>query len=183
MPIISGGGGSGGGGATIVYDSGYIAGAQASIDTGAGGIAGGHGTLTVIGFLRSSAAATSANITLTFNNDGTALYNVSRVQNVSATVGGATVALGTSLNIGDCPAASATANVFGAFWMSIPAYDSTANFKSGVALASFAQSPVGSSGNDAQAFSYQSLAAITRLAITNTGNWVAGSRLIITGSQ
>jgi hypothetical protein len=178
-------GSAGAGGLIVLYDSGYLGVDSASIDTGAGGIATGHFTIMCIAYLRSTAAVTSDNIVMTLNNDSSALYDVNRIQNVNTIVSGASVALGTSANIGDAPGASTTANVFGAWRLTVPAYDNTSNFKGGMAEAGAAQSPVASSIQDRTTFSYQSTTAISRMKLApGTGpNWKAGSRLVIYGVQ
>lgn len=178
-------GSAGAGGLLVLYDSGYL-GATGALDTGAGGIASGHFCLIVVAYLRSDAAGVASdNVNVIFNNDSSSLYNVNRIRNTNATLSGASTALAAFLNLGTSPAATSTANVFGAFTMTVPAYDGTSNFKTGTAESSATQSPVASSLHDRHAFSYQSTAAISRLKLSpNAGTgYVAGSRLIVYGAQ
>ncbi len=167
----------------VLYDSGYLGADAASIDTGAAGIASGHFCLYVVGYLRSTSATVSDNIIMIFNNDSSALYDVNRIQNINTSVTGASVSQGTSLNMGDCPGASAPAHTFGSLSMNIPAYDNTSNWKTGDASSSATQSTVGNNAQSRQTFVYESTSAISRLKITCGANWLAGSRLVIYGTQ
>ena len=183
MPIErSGGGGGSAAGLIKLFDSGYLGADAASIDTGAGGIASGHFALQCFGYLRSSAANTSDNVLLTFNNDSSALYDVNRIQNANTTVTGASVSLGTSANIGNIPGSLAPAHTFGNFLLNVPAYDGSANFKSCQAFGGATQSTVANNNQNIQSAVYESTTAISRLAIVAAGgNLVAGSRLVIFG--
>src|SRR5215471_4424156 len=70
---ISGSGGAGG--LITLYDSGYLGGSAASIDTGAGGIASGHFCLVVLLYVRTDRAAIADNLTIIANNDSGANYD------------------------------------------------------------------------------------------------------------
>lgn len=179
-------GSAGAGGLLVLYDSGYLGAPAATLDTGAGGIASGHFCFLAVAYLRSSAAGVAAeNVLAKFNNDSSALYNVDRIRDQGGTVTGAVASLGTSLNIGIMPAATATANTFGPWSMLAPAYDGTSNFKTGEANSGAAQGTSASSIQDRHMWSYQSTSAISRLALTSTSgaNFLAGSRLIVYGLQ
>lgn len=179
-------GSAGAGGLLVLYDSGYLGAPAATLDTGAGGISSGHFCFLAVGYLRSSAAGVaSENIIAKFNADSSALYNVDRIRDVGGTITGAAAALGTSLNIGVMPAATATASTFGAWSMLCPAYDGTSNFKTGEASSGASQSVTASEVQDRHMWSYQSTSAISRLALTSPSgaNFLAGSRLIVYGLQ
>jgi hypothetical protein len=170
-------------GLPVLYDSGYLPADAAQIDTGAAGIAQGHFALLVEAVLRSTTASTNDNITLIFNNDSGLLYDLNRIQNVNGTVTGASVSQGAGMNIGTVPAATSPAGAFGCFTMKIPAYDNPNNWKTGEATSSAAQSTVANNIQSRQTFLYESIVPISRLKITCTANWLAGSRLVIYGMQ
>lgn len=179
-------GAAGAGGLIVLYDSGYLGADAASIDTGAGGVAAGHFCLVIVAFLRSTAPVTADNVLMTLNNDASALYNASRVQNLTNVVTGLSQALTTNALIGDCPSANATGQLFGSLIGYMPAYDGAANFKAGNFESNAAQSPTGSSIINLNAITYQSTTAISRVKIvpgTGGANWKAGSRLVIYGAQ
>lgn len=181
---ISGSGGAGG--LIVLYDSGYLGGSAASIDTGAGGIASGHFCLHIIAYLRVDTAVGSDNVLATFNNDSSALYDWARVQTISSAVSDGAASLGTSALLGNCPGTSAAAHIFGSLVVTIPAYDGTTNYKQGSAVAGVAEDVTGNSNVSAIGFCYQSASAISRMKIvpgTAGKNFVAGSRLVVYGLQ
>lgn len=175
---------SGSGGLTVLYDSGYLGANQASIDTGAGGIASGHFSLLIVAYLRSTAAVSSDNVLAVFNNDASAVYNASRIQSGGGAVAGLAQSLATSALIGNCPAASDTAKVFGALRGIMPAYDGTTNFKSGVFESGSATDVAGNQNNTATGISYESATAISQIKLvpgTGGASFLAGSRLVVYG--
>lgn len=183
-------GSSGAGGLITLYDSGYLGGSQASIDTGAGGIAAGHFCLVALLYGRTDdAGQNQSNVNATFNNDAAGAYSLVRLRAIgpSATAPAVAVTAGaTSVQLGVIPSASAAANLFGNAEFMIPAYDGTANYKSGNGTSGSVPAVAG--GNQIQdryAFTYASTAAISRLKIVsaNGGNFVAGTRLVIYGTQ
>lgn len=181
---ISGAGGAGG--LIVLYDSGYLGASAASIDTGAGGIAAGHFCLLIIAYLRVDTAVSNDNVLATFNNDASALYNASRIQNGAGAISDGSTQLANSALLGNCPGASDTAKVFGVIQGTMPAYDAATNFKSGTFDSSSATDVAGSQNNSIVGISYESATAISRMKIvpgTAGKNFVAGSRLVIYGLQ
>lgn len=179
-------GSSGAGGLIVLYDSGYLGVDTASFDTGANGVASGHFCLVIIGYLRSTASVTADNVLMVINNDTSALYNASRLQNLGTTVSGISLAAQTSALVGDCPGATATASLFGSMRGHMPAYDGISNFKAGNFESNVAQGPTGSSIINLNAITYQSTTAISRIKLlpgTGGASWKAGSRLIVYGAQ
>lgn len=181
MPFLQSGS-TGGGGLTTIFDSGYLGGDVASIDTGAAGVTGSFFDLVILGYFRSSAAATSDNLLLTFNNDSGGNYEMTRVRNANTTVAGTSVVAQTSAIVGNCPAASAAANVFGPLRVDVPAYAGTTNFKTGVAASGSADTTAANAEVQLQVFLWASAAAVTRLKVaTSVGQIKAGSRLAVYG--
>ena len=178
-------GSSGAGGLIVLYDSGYLAGDAASIDTGAGGVAAGHFCLHVVVYARSAGAVTSDNIGLTINNDNTALYSANRLQNSNTTVSGASVVAQTTALIGAVPGANATGSYFGTIVGDMPAYDATANNKSGLFVASAVDDTAAHCAIATIGVAYKATAAISRLKIASQAgsNLKAGSRMVVYGTQ
>lgn len=185
-PIAAAAAASSGHGLTVLYDSGSIQ-AAASIDTGAGGIAGGHGDLIVLMLLRSAANALTDTALIRFNNDSAANYDSIRVQGTAATTTTATGLGATSLletihgNSG-----TTTVNYATALRIDIPSYDATTFFK--VATLQAATIDAAASANDfvtVRGSGWRSLPAITRMAVTtNSGsNLMSGCRMVVYGAQ
>lgn len=176
--------GSAGAGGLIILFQTTLAVAAASLDTGAGGIAGGHGDLLVVIIARSADAAISNNLLLRFNNDSGGNYDWSWVYNGAATPQGAAGNLATSAIVGKTQSATGIANTAAATELTIPGYDLTTFYKSGVGR-SGALDTSGNAYSVASAFQWRSTAAITRLAVFSAGggNLIAGSRLIVYGMQ
>lgn len=179
---ISGSGGAGG--LVTLYDSGYLGADAASIDTGAAGIAAGHGNLMIFCWLRTADASTNQNIVGRFNNDAGANYNYSRIQNAGG-VTGASNAAQTSFFAGIGSASLADANVFAPMTIEIPAYDQTTNKKAGNAVSSTIDSNTGHMVQSIMGFMWASTAAISRFAVFSSagGNLKAGSRMMVCGTQ
>lgn len=179
-------GGSGSGaGLTVLYDSGYLGADQASIDTGAGGIAAGHSCLLIIGYFRTSNAVGNDNLVLVLNNDASANYAISRIQASGASVAGSSFSGLSAATIASIPGANAPANYFGSVHGTIAAYDNTQNFKSGSFTSEGMSTTAANSVESVYGFTYQSTAAISQLAVkSQTGgvNLKAGSRLIVYGT-
>ena len=182
-PIVSGGGG-GAGGLVSLFDSGFLGADAASIDTGANGVPATHGTLVIVGYLRSTVAGGNDNLNLTLNNDSSAIYSINRIQNVNTTLAGASFVTQTAGTAGTIPGATATANYFGAFWGTMPAYDGATNFKTGYFITNCNDNTAANSLSTTCAIGYGSATAISRLKLAAAGgNLKAGSRLIIYGTQ
>jgi len=178
-------GSAGAGGLVTLYDSGYLGSDAASIDTGAGGIAAGHGNLIVTLYLRATDAPVIQNILIRFNNDSGANYNESRVQANNANPVTTTAIAQTAGLLGAVPAAGATANAFGAATVHIPAYDQTTNHKAALCDAMAIDSAVADMSQSWVGVQWKSTAAISRMAVFSQagGNIKAGSRMMVMGTQ
>jgi len=182
MPIISGG--SGGGGSAVLFNS-VLGAPAATIDTGAGGVAGGHGSLTIDIYCRSVSAVVTDQVNIIFNNDSGAHYNVVRLQNSNTVVTGASSLAGTTGWFVSVPAANDTASVFGAVRVVIPNYDGGVGFAAGTMISGSPDSTAANTVNAAFSCSYLSTTAISRVAISlsSAANFATGTRLLIYGSQ
>lgn len=178
-------GAAGAGGLIVLYDN-TLAVAGPSLDTGAGGIAGGHKDILVLIYARTNRAAVEDNIVVTFNGDSGAHYNSERLQAAATTLTGIEGTAATSLlGAATVAAATAAAGIFSMLRMFVPSYDNTVGFK--IIEASAAAMAEGAVSGLFHGFAsmWQSTAAITRIGIVSaTGsNFVAGSRLVVYGLQ
>lgn len=178
-------GSAGAGGLILLYNQTLGANA-ASIDTGAGGIAAGHGALIIYIIARDvTAAQTVVSLVMRVNNDSGANYDYLWWRNSGGTLGSVSGFGATSAGIGQMPGAAATAGYFSPFDMIIPAYDQTTAFKTGNVRWGPAEAALADSQVGGTTFAWRSTAAITRLAIFSAGgsNLLAGSRMTIYGAQ
>lgn len=156
----------------------------ASIDTGAGGIAGGYNSLYIVAYVR-AADAFSVALRFRFNNDSGANYDFAEIQNNGGSI---TSAYGAGLTSGilcNIVAASAAANYFSPVRAAVARYAAaTAGYKAvnsdGGAMDS------GGAGNinmQTCVNQWRNTAAITRMSIFSGGggNLKAGSALYIYG--
>lgn len=158
--------------------------ANATIDTGASGIAPTANHLMIVLYLRSNAAATNDNLGLRFNNDSGANYYQSEVDSGnSSTPGASGQASATSMHLVVVPAASAPANAFSPFSIFVPNYLGTVGSKSATISGGFQVSHgVTGTQSNQQAGWWDSTAAITRVQIVaTTGQFIAGCRMTIYG--
>ena len=171
-----------GSGMVKLFDS-TLGSAAASIDTGAGGIAGGHGDLIVLLTLATLAAGTPDTAFMRLNNDSGANYDNGFVQSVGSTVTGAGNTAGNQWGVG-AHGNAGTTGYPSAVTIHIPAYDKTTFYK--VATV-FAAVPDGTGTNilsQAGSKGWRSTSAISRIAVSgNAVNLIAGSRMVIYGTQ
>jgi len=159
-----------------------LSGSAASIDTGAGGIPAGYSGLQIQVLARADGAFFSGGFQLQFNNDTAADYDYIWTDNSNG-VSSSFISTGiTSGKVMEGPGASiATATIFGAAHVTIPAYADTTAYKAFTSLGGFAETS-GHSELVHSVSTWRSTAAITRIAlITGIGNLVAGSRMTIWG--
>lgn len=181
-PIERSGGGGGSSGQTVLFDS-TLSGAAASIDTGAGGIAGGFNHLHIEVYVRESGAVIAGSLVARFNNDSGANYDDVFMRNNAGTVSGSSDVATTSFFLTQMPGASAAASYFASAFGSINSYAvTTAGFKTGMAMGGFAVSTANQQQITIQ-YAWRSTAAITRMAIfpLDGTNLLTGSRLTIYG--
>ena len=182
MAIISGSSGSSGTPPFgLLFDS-TLSSANATIDTGASGIAGTASHLLIYFYLRSNKNATTDTVTVTVNNDSSAVYYQQVTQSFNTTVQGVPAQGGTSFNLDSVPAATAPAGVFTPWAFFLPQYAGTVGGKALQALAGYRASSIagGLEAKDMIMF-YDSTSAISRLAVTCSGQFIVGSRMTIYG--
>lgn len=166
--------------ATLIYDSGYLGGAQASFDV-TPLVQNPFSVLLGYWIGRSDAVATFVRIGLRFNNDSTTSYDndtnfISQAQAVTAVdVAGNE----TSLVVGEVAAASVTAGLPGQGQFAVAGYTSTVFHKlvtaHGVTLSSGAALRAEIGGGR-----WGNTAAVSRVTLFPlSGNWIAGSRLVL----
>lgn len=175
---ISGAGGAGG--LIVLYDSGYIGSAQATLDTGANAIPSGHFDLQVFLYCRTDRAAVQDNVNITINADSGAHYDYERVKGG----GGTASALGSAANSGlgvTVASATATSGEFSSLVMLVPSYDGTAGWKEIIALNGIPDTTTTNSIVQAFGAQWRSTAAINQLTFAPAVglNFVTGSRLVV----
>lgn len=155
----------------------------AAIDTGAGGIAGGHSHLIVIFYGRGDAAGTDPGVNVTVNNDTGANYDWQQILASNTALSGTQARAATNWPL-DMIGTNASDSYASTSVLIIPAYDQTSWWKSGIVIEGepFSQS------TQLRVWTYgigwRSTAAITRMAWTAaSGKLKAGSRLTIYGTQ
>lgn len=164
-----------------------LASTAASIDTGAGGIASGHGDLICYLYARSNRAAAVDSTKITVNADTGLNYDEQFLEGTGTTVDTAPeFAESSLLNTGLATMAgnNATAGVFSFLEIVIPAYDKTTGFKVAKAISCV---PLESGSPDVQlhAAQWRSTTAVSQLAVApGIGTlFEAGTRLVIYGTQ
>lgn len=170
-------GGGGGGGFVSLFDT-TLTVAAPSIDTGAGGIAGGYAALHIAIVGRSDAAAFDDVLKLLFNNDTTAanyhygiglIFTGGPISQINAAAPG----------IVRVPGASQPAGMSTTATVDVPGYDGVTFQKTALGLGAYNSAQQTNTGM----LQWLSTAAITRIAIAPTtgANLVAGSRMTIWG--
>lgn len=168
----------GSGGRSILFDS-TLGADAASIDTGAGGIAGTFDSLDVYILARTTEAVAQSNLRLSFNADAGANYDEHLFQILNATTfAGAAVAQ--TFNTIGCPGASYGAGAFGHWHITLPAYRQTVAHKVWRGHFTALDTGAGNCYEQLRSGRWRNTAAITRLAIAaQAGNILAGSRLTV----
>jgi hypothetical protein len=177
--IVSRSTGGGSGSGALLFDSTLGANA-ASIDTGANGIAQTQNVLEIWAVIRTDGAGATDTVTITLNNDSTAIYDRERLQgnNVTASAAVANAQAGWAMDVhGNGGGAS-----YASYWcLTIPSYTQTTFFKAASLVVQIPDQTAGNNFAELVALGYRSTAAISRLKIAAVGNLLAGSRLLILG--
>lgn len=182
MPFSQGGSGSGGGGQFKLFDSTLVANAP-NIDTGAGGIAGGHGDLTVYVLTRTADAGATAAIQIKLNNDAGANYDYQNVNGSSTTLAAATSLAANNWQL-QTHGNGGTASYAGLAVLFIPSYSATTFNKVGTIHGVDVDATAASCQIFVACAGWRSTAAISQITVTGaTANLLAGSRLAVFGSQ
>lgn len=169
-----------GGGVEKIFDT-TLGADAATIDTGAAGVPSGFAVIEIWILIRGTQVADFATCGITFNADTGNNYEqqILRGSNVTAS---ASISQGQpSIAVG-IPGASAEAGAAAAIDLFIPAYDQTTFHKAGVLIAAIPDDTAANWRVDNRGFRWKSTAAVTRITATaSTGNFLAGSRMVIYG--
>lgn len=185
MPIerSAGGGGAAAGGLVKLFDQ-TLGVAAASIDTGANGIAAGHGDLlfTIIG--RTDSASGQVDVVLQFNGDTGANYDLVWVRNAVGVLSDVHAFGNTYCSPGQIPGTLSAGSYPGTTYFVIPSYDKTTFWKEGTGTSGYTDN----AGTHYVTFfavsGWRSTAAINQAKFSaGAGNLVAGSRMVIYGTQ
>lgn len=174
----------GGGGYTTLFDT-TLTVDTGTIDTGAGGIAAGYNALIMLLTGRTDEAVVLSNLSFTLNNDSAARYGFvwTGTTNVTPITGNNTAQTSWTAQV---LGASAAANYAGSIRMEIHNYAGTTFYKTAnLASANPDQSAAANMSMLNFGGSYQSTAAISRLAVTPVTGGAklkAGTRLTIYGT-
>lgn len=170
----------GGGGGAVLFDS-TLGSSAASIDTGAGGIAGGYKILEAWGLVRTTEAVAVSSSNIILNNDTGNNYDRQFVRGADTTT---SAAVGTAqANWGFFATGStADANAFHLIRLTILGYADSVAQKIAEVVDGNAAATVSTRKISAQAASWRSTSPITRMALrAGSGSLVAGCRLLILG--
>lgn len=163
-----------------IFDS-TLGGSAASIDIT--GIVTTYAHLLVVVYGRGDTASTSISLAARFNADAAANYDYQILGGSAAGVAASEAFAQNQAFVGEIPANTGGANLFGACMLFIPHYAGSANNKASVAVSSLKKGT--SSGNmttELFAGFWRSSAAINRITIlASAGNLVAGTRMTIYG--
>lgn len=167
----------------LLFDS-EVAGADAaSIDTGASGIAAGYKVLEIWLYARTDEAVAKSVVDITLNNDSGANYDAQRITGDNATAAAGAGAGATLFQV-FVPGASAAANFFGGFRITIPNYTGTVGYKFIELVGGMNDTNNANQHAAVRIFNYRSTTAISRLAVapdTAAKKFKVGSRLTIFG--
>lgn len=180
MPFAPTGSASGGG-LTSLFTS-TLGAPAASIDTGAAGIAAGHGTLIVYFMGQDTTAGAAQNVKVTVNNDSGANYDIALFSGNGAT---ASASSGTASNNWNpiIHGNAGTTGYPGIVIITIPAYDQTTFNKVGTCEFASTDATGTNQWTGRYAVGWRNTAAISRMAFTGAGNLATGSTLTIYGTK
>lgn len=168
-------------GMTKLYDSTVTGSDAATIDTGAGGIAGGYAVLEAYLYGRTDDSNVFGEWYWRFNNDSAAHYDWQRLYGSGTSIVGSQVFADTGLDF-LIEGGSAVANYFSSCHMTVPSYDNTVGYKIATITDGYIDS--GNTRAEIRRGAWRSTAAITRIAVVplNAGQKLkVGSRMTIFG--
>lgn len=177
MPIISGGGVGAGIGAVLFTQT--LSGSAATIDTGAGGFSTAKSVLMAFAFLRGTQAAASVNCQITFNNDGTSIYDYMVAGGANATANAGNAIASAAWLPAVC-AASDAAGAFSAWTLIMPQYAATTGHKQANLISGLTDTTAANMIQQTIQGRYRSTTAVSRITLTpSAGSWAAGSSLVV----
>jgi hypothetical protein len=170
-----------GSGATVLYDSGALASAANSIDTGAGGFSGSHDLLEIVLYGRTDESVAWSTIAFTFNSDSGSNYTRQRLSGRNGSASASYANGETSVNP-FVAGAICGSNVFGTVHLLIPFYAESTGHKN-IHGDHAVLDTSGNSASDHYMWRWASTAAITRVTATAPSgkNLLTGSHMIVYG--
>lgn len=167
-------------GSSVLFDS-VLSGSAASFDVS--GLPGGFRTLTIDLALRGDTAAAGTTVSLRFNGDTGANYDVDILALSNVTVSGVAQTGQTSGRVGFMPANTAAAGKALSARVVIPNYSGTTFHKAVIAIANGNEGTTATLlSSEMDSMTWRSTAAITQVTVLpGAGNFVAGSRVTIRG--
>jgi hypothetical protein len=164
--------------AGAIFDS-TLGASAASIDVT--GISNTYAHLMVTLYARGDTAATTAAVAMRFNGDAATNYDYQQLRGQAAAASAGETFAATIVYIGDCPANTAGANLFGATEVFIPHYAGSTNNKQTVTITTTkTATTTGTLAVNVFGGSWRSNAAINQITFFPTaGNFVAGTRVTI----
>lgn len=186
MPIERSGGGGVAAAAGLVklFDS-TLGASATTIDTGANGVAAGHTDLIIYLIGKTDIAAFQNSIGIRFNGDSGANYDYAWLRNNASVIADVHDVGGTSASPGSFPGTSVGGSYPGVIVATVPSYTQTTFWKHG----SSTGGTLDNAGTHYQTmvteFGWRSTAAINQvtLLIQQAGNLIAGSRMVVYGTQ
>lgn len=156
----------------------------ASIDTGAGGVSGGHVDLIIFLMLQTTQAVAGSSALLTFNGDAGAHYDYHRLDAASGAVSGGSSFAATSLVLSVLGASGGTTNYPSLALITLPAYASTTFWKVAYLQETQFDTTAANTFTGVRGMGWRSTAAINQVTVTaGSGNLVTGSRMAVYSTQ
>lgn len=165
----------------VLLASSTLSGSQASIDMTSVPADWGH--LLLVAYLRGDTATGTIAVNLRLNGDSGSNYDYQSLAGSGATASAAEAFGQAQARVGSCPAASATASVFGALVIDIPFYSQADNNKAFTSQScNKSGTSTGNLGIEAYGGAWRSSALVSQVTILpGSGNFVSGSRVSLYG--
>lgn len=166
----------------LLFDSTLGSNSTTGIDTGANGIAQTADNLLVFVTARTDEAAITSSVTLRFNGDSGANYDLQGINDLNTALAGVQTLAGTGV-VANCAGGLAAANVAGLMCLIIPNYRNTSWHKVGTLWTFVADATAANVNYRTAVIRWKSTAAISQLAVVRTAgsNVVTNSRLTVYG--
>lgn len=162
---------------SMLFDS-TLGGSAASIDSGAGSItAGGYFVRVLLG-LRQDTAGANPSFTVRVNNDSSAIYDIEIARDLNGVYTGGPAVGQTSWTL-TASGAGSDAGSFTSYVIDFLLYDLTTFHKEGTCYGGQATNTTTSNLIQTSQLKYRSTTAISRIAVTSGGNFIAGSRMTV----
>lgn len=167
---------------TELFDT-TLAGAAATLDTGAGGFATTLDHLFILYIARTSEAVAVSSAAVTLNADAGASYDRQALIGAGAVASATETQAGAAIATPLVPGASAAAGAFGMGFLLIPAYGQTTAHKAAMSGSGYGEDTAGDGRVQLISGRWRNAAAVSRVTLTAGGgsNFAIGSRLTVYG--